>query len=322
MTVDPTPIVGVATGFMAAKQLFAASEHGLFAALAEEPLAAAELAERTGLPPRSARILADAMVGLGLLTFDGRYHNSPAAGTYLSGTSGNLDLRTFLTFWDTLSYPHWESYAGSMGTAAPAPFDMSEPRLSVFLGGVQSYNSLHALMLAEHYDFGAHKRMLDLGGLSMAFLSEAAARNPALQGDFVSTGPLLDFAIGALPAELAGRISCHEGDPLTGPLPGRYDALLLEHVIHRYDAEQNRAILRVARDSAEDGARLLVLDFLLDPTDGRRLDPLLAGEYLVIDGTVVYPEEEVRGWLTDTGWAWLETRELPGSPRVLIAEPA
>ncbi len=295
MTVDPTRIIEVATGFMAAKQLFAASEHGLFEALADGPLPVSGLAERTGLPERSARILADAMVGLGLLTFDGRYQNSAAAQEYLAASG--LDLRAFLRFWDTLSYPHWESYVDSMRSAKPAPFDFSGPRMETFLGGVQTYNSLHALMLAEHYDFGAHLRMLDLGGLSPAFLSEAIARNPALHGDFVQ-------------------------DPLGGVVPGRYDVILLEHLIHRYDPEQNRAILRVARDAADDGARLLVLDFLLDPTDGRLLDPLLAGEYLVIDGTVVYPEDEVRSWLAETGWRHLETRPLPGSPRVLIAEAA
>src|SRR5438132_8303839 len=270
MTVDPTPIVRVATGFMAAKQLFAASECGLFAALADGPLALDELAARTGLPERSARILADAMVGLGLLGFDGRYQNGPAAQEYLTGAG--LDLRAFLRFWDTLSYPHWQSYLDSMRSAEAAPFDFSGARMEVFLGGVQTYNSLHALMLAEHYDFGVHKRILDLGGLSPAFLSEATERNPALRGDFVQ-------------------------DPLGGSVPGTYDAILLEHVIHRYDPEQNRAILRMARGVAEDGARLLVLDFVLDPSDGRLLDPLLAGEYLVIDGTVVYPEDEVRGWL-------------------------
>jgi hypothetical protein len=320
MTADPTPIVTVATGFMAAKQLFAASECGLFAALADGPLPAPALAERTGLPERSVHILADAMVGLGLLTFDGRYRNGPAAQEYLSASG--LDLRAFLKFWDTLSYPHWLSYLDSMRSARPAPFDFSGPRMEVFLGGVQTYNSLHALMLAEHYDFGAHKRMLDLGGLSPAFLAEAAGRNPALHGDFVSTGQLLEFARAGVPAGLAGRIAVHDADPLTGPVPGSYDAILLEHVIHRYDPEQNRAIFRVARGAAEDGARLLVLDFLLDPSDGRLLDPLLAGEYLVIDGTVVYQEGEVRSWLDETGWRWLETRPLPGSPRVLIAEAA
>lgn len=320
MTVDPGPIVRVATGFMAAKQLFAASAHGLFEALAAGPLPADELASRTGLPARSARILADAMVGLGLLSFDGRYHNGPAAQEYLTGVG--LDIRAFLTFWDTLSYPHWEAFGESMRTAEPAPFDFSGDRMDVFLTGVQAYNSLHARMLAEHYDFGAHKRVLDLGGLSPAFLIEAAVRNPGLHGDFVSTGQLLNFARAGVPAELAGRIAVHDVDPQLGPMPGSYDCVLLEHVIHRFEPEENHAIFRVAREAAEDGARLLVLDFLLDPADGRLLDPLLAGEYLVIDGTVVYPEDEVRSWLDATGWRHLETRPLPGSPRVLIAEPA
>jgi hypothetical protein len=320
MTVDPGPIVQVATGFMAAKQLFAASERGLFEALADGPLPVAELASRTGLPERSARILADAMVGLGLLTFDGRYRNSEAAQEYLTGAG--LDLRAFLTFWDTLSYPHWESYGSSMRTAEPAPFDFGGERMDVFLTGVQAFNSLHARMLATHYDFGAHKRVLDLGGLSPAFLTEAATRNPVLRGDFVSTGQLLSFARTGIPAGLADRIGVYDADPLKGPMPGSYDAILLEHVIHRFDPDENEAILRVARAAAEDGARLLVLDFLLDASDGRLLDPLLAGEYLVVDGTVVYPEQEVRSWLTATGWRWLETRPLPGSPRVLIAEAA
>jgi hypothetical protein len=321
MTVDPTPIVDAATGFMAAKQLFTASECGLFAGLADGPLPATELAERTGLPERSTRILADAMVGLGLLTFDaGRYANTAASAAYLTGDRQGLDLRPFLTFWDSLSYPHWQSYGTSMREAKPAPFDFGGSRMEVFLTGVQAYNSLHARMLAEHYDFGRHRRVLDLGGLSPAFLIEAATRNPELRGDFVSTGELLSFARAGVPPELSGRIAVHDADPSKGPLPGRYDAVLLEHVIHRYDADENRAILRVARDGSEDGARLLVLDFLLDPAQGRRLDPLLAGEYLVVDGTVVYPEDEVRGWLDETGWRRLETRELPGSPRVLIGE--
>ncbi|MFD7658746.1 methyltransferase dimerization domain-containing protein [Actinosynnema sp. NPDC059797] len=319
---DPTPLVTAATGFMSAKQLFAASELGVFAALDLGPATALELAERAELPERSARILADAMVGLGLLAHaDGRYRNTEVTATYLAGRRG-LDLRPFLAFWDELSYPHWQHYAQSMRTARPGPFELDEANMGVFMTGVQTYNSLHAVMLAEHYDFRLHRHVLDLGGLSTAFLAEAAARNPGLTGAFVTTGDFLRMVRGSVPAEVADRISFHEADPLTDPVPGRYDAVLLEHVIHRFDPERNQAILRAARGVVDPGARLLVLDFLLLADDARRLDPVLAGEYLVVDGTVVYPEDEVHGWLRDTGWAVLETRPLPGSPRVVIAEAA
>ncbi|GAA1315174.1 dienelactone hydrolase family protein [Saccharothrix xinjiangensis] len=188
--------------------------------------------------------------------------------------------------------------------------------------GVRTCDSLHAVMLAEHYDFRLHGHVLDLGGRSAAFLAEAAARNPGLTGAFVTTDDFLRAVRGSVPAEVADRISFHEADPLTDPVPGHYDAVLLEHVIHRFDPERNQVVLRAARRVVDPGARLLVLDFLLLADDARRLDPVLAGGHLVVDGTVVYPEDEVHGWLRDTGWRVLETRRLPGSPRVVIAEAA
>ena len=62
-------------------------------------------------------------------------------------------------------------------------------------------------------------------------------------------------------------------------------------------------------------------DFFLDNDPQQRaLDALHAGEYLVIDGTIVYPEEEVNDWLVQAGWAPLEKLELPGCPRIIVAE--
>ncbi|SES39133.1 methyltransferase family protein [Actinokineospora terrae] len=317
---DPSPLAAVASGFMAAKQLFAASELGIFAALAGGAGTAAEVAFAAAVPERSARILLDAMVGLGLVSYvDGSYRNTDATAAYLSGGDG-LDLRPWLSFWDGLSYPHWLGYTDSMRTAEPQPFDMGGERMGAFMSGVQTYNSLHAQQLAAVYDFTPHRNLLDLAGLSTAFLDEAHKRNPLLRGAFVSTDMMLRMARGGAPAGFTDFAEFHEADPLTTAVPGHYDSVLLEHVLHRFTPEENRTILTRAREVVDAGATLLVLDFLLDPTDGRRLDPVLAGEYLVIDGTVVYPEDEVRTWLDATGWRWVETRPVPGSPRVVIAQ--
>ncbi|GAA3004624.1 acetylserotonin O-methyltransferase [Actinokineospora diospyrosa] len=318
--VDPSPLAKVASGFMAAKQFFAASELGVFAALADGPATSAAVAESAGVPERSARILLDAMVGLELLTYaDGQYTNTAATSAYLAGGEG-LDLRPWLAFWDALSYPHWLGYTDSMRTAQPQPFDMGGERMETFMGGVQTYNSLHAQQLAEVYDFTKHENLLDLAGLSTAFLDEAHKRNPKLRGAFVSTDMMLQMAKGGAPAGFDEFVEFVEADPLTTEVPGHYDSVLLEHVLHRFTPEENKTILTRARAAVDAGATLLVLDFLLDAADGRRLDPVLAGEYLVIDGTVVYPEDEVKGWLEATGWRWVETRPVPGSPRVIIAE--
>lgn len=318
---DPAPIVDIATGFMAAKQLFAASELGLFPALAGTELTSNELAERTGTAPRSCHILAETMVSVGLLEREGeRYRNTPAASAYLAGKDGSLDLRPHLAFWNAISYPHWESFASSARDGTPAPLELDGERETTFFTGVQTYNSAHAAMLAEHYDFRGHRKVLDLAGLSGAFLTEALDRDATLRGTFFAEQQMVEFARSGIDDEHRKRIDLVAGDPFTDSLPSGHDVVLLEHVVHRFDAERNRALLARARDAVRPGDRLLVLDFFLDSEPRRALDALLAGEYLVIDGTVVYPESEVCGWVEEAGWRWLETRPLPGSPRVLIAE--
>lgn len=100
---SPEPILQAATGFMVSKHLFVASEVGLFTALTGGPLPLRELAEATGLPPRTARIVADAACALGLLEQkDGLYANGEAAQAFLSG-AGPADLRPLLRFWNAIS---------------------------------------------------------------------------------------------------------------------------------------------------------------------------------------------------------------------------
>ncbi|MCX2970235.1 MULTISPECIES: methyltransferase [Streptomyces] len=319
----PDGIVSVAIGYMSAKQLFAASEAGVFAALSDAPASAAELAERTGLPEQTARILADSMAGLGLLVrTDGHYANTPSTQRYLAGGGDDVDLRPFLAFLDSVSYGHWLGFGDTVRTARPAPLDLDGDRMGTFLSGVMTYNALHARMLAEHYDFSRHQRLLDLGGLSGSFLAEALRTAPGARGVFFSGGQLVEHARTTLAdAGVGDRVEIVEGDPVAGEVPSGFDLVLLEHVAHRFDAEQNRRIAERARQAAAPGATLLLLDFFLDSqAQQRSIDALHAGEYLVIDGTVVYPEDEVRGWLRAAGWEPVETRALPGSPRVLIAE--
>jgi hypothetical protein len=82
---DLTPelIFQVVNGCMAAKHLFVANEIGFFEALGNAPATLDDLAHRTGIPRRTLRILADAMVALSFLERQGDdYQNSPVAATF------------------------------------------------------------------------------------------------------------------------------------------------------------------------------------------------------------------------------------------------
>jgi hypothetical protein len=110
----------------AAKHLFTASALGLFAQLGGGPLPLAQLAERCGIPARSARILADAMVALGFLDkADAGYANRPAARSFLAGDPGE-GLRPFLSFWDQISYPAWMSLEDAARTGTGVGLQLTE----------------------------------------------------------------------------------------------------------------------------------------------------------------------------------------------------
>ncbi|MGW5740555.1 methyltransferase family protein [Amycolatopsis sp. NPDC003861] len=315
----PDRIVDTAIGYMAAQQLFAANRIGLFPALAAGPLGPAELAERTGKPEKIVRILGDTLAARGLLSrVDGRYALTPDTTEYLGG--GGLDLAPFLTFLETISYPHWLQFAHTTDTGEPGELDLGGDRWTTFLGGVMVYNALHARMLTRNFDFGGYKNLLDLGGLSAEFALQALHANDVLRATFVYDPRSVDSVTAAV-AEFAGRTTVAGAATPDAEPEGEFDLVMVNHVVHRFSVDENRAILRHARAAAAPGARLLLLDFFLDEDDSpRALDALHAGEYLVIDGTVVYPERDVRGWLTGAGWRPVDRLALPGSPRVLVAE--
>lgn len=321
-TPDAARILDVATGYMAAKQLFESSRIGLFAALERGGRTVDELAGVTGVTPRMARILADAMAARGLLhRAKGVYSLATDAATYLVGEASVIDLAPFLTFLSEISYPHWLQFGHTVDTTEPGDLQMDDERWATFMAGVMTYNRLHGQEFGRHVDLSGARTALDFGGLSAAFAIEAMRANPQLSTTFVYAPGFKDGVASALAeAGLADRATVETGDTATTSPEGDYDAVFVNHVLHRFSVDENRTILHNMRAAAADGATLTVLDFFLDDDPQQRaIDAIHAGEYLVIDGTVVYPLSEVIEWLADAGWQVRDMIELPGSPRVLVA---
>lgn len=325
MTADaattPEKIVEIATGYMAAKQLFAASRVGLFTALADGPKDVAGLAAATGISEKMTRILADTMNSVGLLErSNGQYSLAADSAEYLSG-QGAVDLGAFMTFLNDISYGHWLQFDKTVDTTTPGELQMDEARWGTFMAGVMTFNSLHAQQMTRAFDYSAHTNLLDLGGLSPAFAIGALTANPNLKATFVYDPGFTDSVqAAAAEAGVSDRVVV-EGAATDEATPeGPFDAVMVNHVIHRFTPEQNLAILRHARDAAAPGATLYLLDFYLDNDARQRLiDGAHAGEYFVIDGTVVWPIEVAQSWLADTGWRFEKIVNLPGSPRVVVA---
>ena len=310
---------------MAAKQLFAASEIGLFEALADGPAGLEELAGKTAVPQRTVGIVAAAMVSLGLIDQEGgRYRNGEAAATFLAGKPGH-DVRPVLRFFNSISYPLWERLADAVrsgeGQAQFGKFDREQQQ--IFSGGVEALTAPEAASLAAAYDFSGHKRLLDVGGGTGSFLLAVLRRYPALRGTLFELPGACAVARQRLSAEPEGkRIDIIEGDMLKTPLPSGHDVLLVANTVHVLSALRNLDLVRKMRATVQSGARLLLVDLWTNPTHTEPpIAALMSGEFLVMAGEgQAYSEQEADHWLEQTGWRKYERMPLVGISSVIVAE--
>lgn len=323
---DPEPIMRLASGFMAAKHLFAANELGIFEALSDAPATIDALAARTGVTSRAARISADAMVALEILERDGdRYRNGGTAAAFLSGR-GPGDLRPFLRFWDRVSYPVWEGLADVLARGpAQEIFEFDDDVQQVISEGIEAILAGPARALGGAVDLTAHRRLLDIGGGTGSWTIAVAQRYPDLHATVLELPTVAELARARIAdAGLDDRIEAVAGDAMQEELPSGYDLFLVANLVHYFSPEKNRELLTRVRQVAEPGARLLLADFWTDPTHTQPVQAaLMAGEFAVhLREGDVYSVDEIADWLASTGWRFVEHTPLVGPQSLVIAEPA
>ncbi len=325
VAITPEPILKIATGFMAAKHLFAASELGLFEALANGPAKLEELAKRMAVPPRTAGIVAAAMVSLGLIEQEGGlYHNSAAVAPFLAGKPES-GLRPFLRFLDSISYPLWQRFIDAVrsgqGQAQFGSFD--QERQKVFSAGVEALTAGVAAALATNYDFSGHRRLLDVGGGTGSFLLTVLRSYPTLSGTLFELPGACAVARQRLSAEPEGRrIDIIAGDIFRDALPGDHDVMLVANTVHVFSDIHNLELLKKMRETVSLGTRLLLVDLWTDPTHSAPPGAaLMSGEFLVMAGEgQAYSEQEAEHWMRETGWRKLGRKALAGATSLIIAE--
>jgi hypothetical protein len=322
---DPQVIFQLASGFMASKFLFAASELGLFEALADGPTDLDGLAARTGLTRRCARIAADAMVALGLLRRDGDvYANTPTSAVFLSGAT-SADMRPLLQFWDRISFPDWTDLAGTLGRGRPTQeiFDIDPELVPVMSAGIEAATAGAAAAFAQSSPVPTGGRLLDIGGGSGSWSIALARRDRTVRATVLEIADVAAVARERIDSNgLGDRVDVIASDAQTDEIPRGYSAFLVANLVHYWGPERNLALLRGIRAAAEPGALIHLADFWTEPTHTQPLPAaLMAGEFaLHLEEGDVYSVDDCREWLDATGWRFNAHAPLAGPISLVTAE--
>jgi hypothetical protein len=319
MSTTPNRIINLASAFYDSALLFAASDLGVFAALAEAREAdSRQLAERLRLDPRGAALVLDGCVAIGLLEKEGAlYRNSAEAAAFLvPGKPG--DLSGAIRYQRDV-YPAWHRVKDLATTGAPVEspelhLGDDESRTRTFVLSMHGKALATAQPVLAKLDLTGCKQLLDIGGGPGTFSVAISRVYPEIRCTVLDLPAVTKIADGLIAQQGASeRVRTLAGNYHTTPFPGGNDAILFFGMMHQESPEAILALLRKAYDAAAPGARIYVMDMMTDASHtAPKFSALFAVNMaLTTKSGWVFSAEELTGWMAEAGFTGADVQTLP-----------
>jgi hypothetical protein len=330
---DPGPILQTGLAFWASKTLLSAVELELFTEVAKHPADAETLQGRLGLHPRSARDFFDALVALGFLVRDDGsiYHNTAATDLYLdkrkpSYVGGILEMcnHRLYRFWADLTealrtgQPQNEVKHGNTKIFETLYADPA--RLKEFLRAMTGISRGANRAIARQFPWAQYRTIVDAGTAQGDLVTQIALANPHMQGigfDLPEVAPIFeDYVSGN---GLTDRVRFQPGSFFTDPLPTA-DVITMGHILHDWDLEQKKLLIRRAYDALPEGGAFIVYDALID--DERRTNAfgLMMSLNMLIEtpGGFDYTGADCCAWMREAGFRETRVQHLVGPDSMVV----
>ncbi|HJQ35410.1 MAG TPA: methyltransferase [Pyrinomonadaceae bacterium] len=331
--VTPDNIMQLGLGFWASKTLLSAVELGLFTELAKGPMTAEAVGERLGLHARGLRDFLDALVSLRLLERDaeGLYGNAAETDLFLDRAKPSY-LGGMLEMANARLYPFWGSLTEALKTGRPqneakhagnnffGALYADPERLEGFLGAMTGLSLGTARAIAEKFPWGDYKTFIDIGGAQGGVAAEIALAHTHLTGgnfDLPSVGPVFEKYVAA--RGLSERLRFHPGDFFKDPIP-HADVLVMGHILHDWDMDEKRALLKKAYDALPEGGALIVFEALIDDERRENTLGLLMSLNMLIEtpGGFDYTGADCRRWMREAGFRQTRVERLVGPDSMVV----
>jgi len=330
--VAPERLMQMAWGYAAPLMIEAAVKVGLFDALDKAPLDARALAKKTGASERGVRALADALVGLALLSRTGdAYALAPESAAFLV-SSRPAYHGAFFTHTSSKILPHWMKLVDSVKTGRPAVAGNEEGQGAEFfhdfveaifpLSFAAAQTAAKELRVA---DARAPYSVLDVAAGSGVWGVAFALASPQVRVTAVDWDRVLPVTRRVAARHgVADRFAFVAGDIATADFGKAHRAATLGHILHSEGEARSRKLLRRVFDALAPGGVVVVAEFV--PDDDRKGPPMplifAVNMLLHTDVGDAFTYREIAGWLADAGFKDARRLEAPApSPLILATKP-
>lgn len=269
----------MAMGFIVSQAISVAAKLYIADHLKDGAKSVAELARLTETHEPSLYRLLRALASVGVFRKDaeGRFANSPLSEVLRSDHPDSMRGAAHMI----CDREHWNAHGNllqSVKTGEIAfeyafgqpifPYYAENPEpAKIFFDAMTSFSKSAAKAVAEVYDFSRTQTIADIGGGHGLVLATVLQSNPQAEGILFDQPSVVAEAGDLLRSEgVADRVKTLGGD-FFAEIPVAADVYLMKFIIHDWNDEQSVSILSNLAKSAEPGAKVLLIETVIEEDD-------------------------------------------------------
>jgi hypothetical protein len=301
------------TGYWISQALNVAAQLGVADLLKDSPQTVSHLAEATGAHPRALYRLLRALASEGVFAEDehGRFALTPLGECLRSDVPNSQRSRAIMNGEE--HYRCWGELLYSVQTGQSAfeklygqpifQYLASHPRQArIFDEGMVGVHGVETKAMLDAYDFSGIGTLVDVGGGNGSLLMTTLQRYPSLRGVVFDRPDVIERARASIKAAGSENRCTLTGGNFFESVPSGGDAYLMRHIIHDWNDEQCRTILRNCRKAVPPSGKLLLIESVIPPGNEPCFAKLLDLTMLAIPGGMERTETEYRELLAGAGF--------------------
>ncbi|MGZ3440979.1 MAG: methyltransferase [Polyangia bacterium] len=317
-------------GYWVSYSIMAAARLGLADAIDDGPTPVARIAERVGAHPDATYRLLRALASVGIFREEGAraFMHTPLSSALKKDVPGSMHGLAAMS--SLLHARAWPNVLHSVRTGETAfaqafgkdlfdylPGDQEAAR--AFDAAMAGYTATTSQAVVSKYDFGRFDKIIDVGGGSGVLLATLLGKFAQPRGVTFDLPHVAERARATFDrAGLGGRAEAVGGDFFSSVPAG--DCYTLKLILHDWDDDKSRAILRTLRKSIAPGGTLCVIESVVPPGNTPSHAKLMDINMLVMTGGRERTADEYAALFAGAGFRM--TRIVPCGPTdVIEGEP-
>ncbi|MBU2904846.1 methyltransferase domain-containing protein [Arenibacter algicola] len=299
VTVDPSKIMQVGTGFFGTKTLLTAVNMELFTVLAKRELSGKDIQSVLGLHSRSLYDFLDALVAMDFLKRKGikesaLYSNAEDTNFFLDKNKPSY-MGGMLEMCNNRLYPFWNDLEDGLKTGLPQNetknggkpiFEAvyADPKkLREFVGAMAGVQMGNFIEFAKVFNFSNYKTLCDIGGAGGFLAAHVAMNNQHMQCtsmDLPQVEPIAKENVRNM--GLQDKVKITSGDFFSDDFP-KSDIITMGNILHDWGTKDKKTLIKKAYNALPKGGAFVVIENIIDNDRSKNAFGLLMSLNMLIE---------------------------------------